>query len=107
MTEMRHAPIILPPPRSAVHFVGIGGAGMVGLARILIAQGYRVSGSDRCDSPALATLRGLGATVHVGHGAAYVGDAALVVITAAVRDENAEVATARERGIPVIKRAAL
>jgi UDP-N-acetylmuramate--alanine ligase len=99
--------ITLPPPGSAVHFVGIGGAGMVGLARILMAQGCRVSGSDRSDAPVLATLRGLGATVHVGHDAAYVGDAALVVISAAIRDDNAEVAVARERGIPVIKRAAL
>jgi len=98
---------MLPPPGSAVHFVGIGGAGMIGLARILIAQGYRVSGSDRSDSPALATLRGLGATVHVGHDASYIGDASLVVITAAVRDDNAEVAAAHARGIPVIKRAAL
>jgi UDP-N-acetylmuramate--alanine ligase len=99
--------VTLPPPGGAVHFVGIGGAGMVGLARILIAQGFRVSGSDRSDAPALATLRGLGATVHVGHDAAYVGDAALVVISAAVRDDNAEVAAARARGIPVVKRAAL
>ncbi|HEV7185418.1 MAG TPA: Mur ligase domain-containing protein, partial [Leifsonia sp.] len=47
--------VMLPPPGGAVHFVGIGGAGMVGLARILIAQGFRVSGSDRSDAPALAT----------------------------------------------------
>ncbi len=80
---------------------------MIGLARILIAQGYRVSGSDRSDAPALATLRGLGAAVHVGHDAAYVEDAALVVISAAVRDDNVELAAARARGIPVIKRAAL
>jgi UDP-N-acetylmuramate--alanine ligase len=97
----------LPPPGGAVHFVGIGGAGMVGLARILIAQGFRVSGSDRSDAPALATLRGLGATVHVGHDAAYLAGAALVVISAAVRDDNVEVAAARGRGIPVVKRAAL
>lgn len=107
MIDMPRDTVMLPPPGSAVHFVGIGGAGMVGLARILIAQGYRVSGSDRSDSPALATLRGLGAIVHVGHDASYVGDAARVVITSAVRDDNAEVAAARERGISVIKRAAL
>lgn len=100
-------PVTLPPRGSAVHFVGVGGAGMVGLARILIAQGYRVSGSDRSDAPALATLRDLGATVHIGHDASYLGDAALVVVTAAVRDENPEITAARMRGIPVIKRAAL
>ncbi|MGI8854317.1 MAG: UDP-N-acetylmuramate--L-alanine ligase [Thermomicrobiales bacterium] len=101
------AAITLPPPGGRVHFVGIGGAGMVGLARILIAQSYRVSGSDRSDAPALATLRGLGATVQVGHDAAYIADAALVVISAAIRDDNAEVAAARARGTPVLKRAAL
>jgi UDP-N-acetylmuramate--alanine ligase len=107
MTEMTHAAITLPPAGAAVHFVGIGGAGMVGLARILLAQGYRVTGSDRSDSPTLRMLRDLGAAVHVGHDAAYVGDAALVVISAAVRDENVELAAARARGISVVKRAAL
>ncbi len=97
----------LPRAGTTVHFVGIGGAGMVGLARILLAQGYRVTGSDRSDSPALALLRDLGAVVHVGHDAGYVGDAALVVISAAVSDENVELAAARARGIPVVKRAAL
>jgi UDP-N-acetylmuramate--alanine ligase len=107
MIDVARQPVMLTPPGSAVHFVGIGGAGMSGLARILIEQGYRVSGSDRSESPALATLRGLGATVHVGHDASYVGDASLVVITAAVRDDNPEVAAAIQRGVPVIKRAAL
>jgi UDP-N-acetylmuramate--alanine ligase len=99
--------VALPPPGGTVHFVGIGGAGMVGLARILIAQGFRVSGSDRSDGPALATLRSLGVTVHVGHDAAHLADAALVVISAAVRDDNAEVAAARARGVPIVKRAVL
>jgi len=107
MTERTYAPITLPRVGATVHFVGIGGAGMVGLARILLAQGYRVTGSDRSDSPALRMLRDLGVAVHVGHGAASVGDAALVVISAAVRDENVEWAAARARGIPVVKRAAL
>ncbi len=107
MSEMTRVDVILPPVGSAVHFVGIGGAGMIGLARILLAQRYRVTGSDRGDSPGLATLRELGAMVHVGHDAAYVGDAALVVISAAVRDENVEFAAARARGVPVVKRAAL
>jgi UDP-N-acetylmuramate--alanine ligase len=107
MTETMRAAITLPPADAAVHFVGIGGAGMIGLARILLAQGYRVTGSDRSDSPALGILRDLGAAVHVGHNAASLADAALVVISAAVRDENVELAAARARGIPVVKRAAL
>lgn len=97
----------LPPLPGSVHFVGIGGAGMNGLARLLLEGGYRVSGSDRADSPALAELRAAGAMVFVGHDVAQVRDAALVVITAAVGDENPEVAAARARGIPVVKRAAL
>ncbi len=101
------AAIALPPPVAHVHFVGAGGAGMVGLARIMLAQGYRVSGSDRSDSPALAALRDLGAEVYVGHDAAYLGDAALVVRTAAAPETNVEVAAALVRGVPVIKRAAL
>lgn len=102
MTEMT-----LPPAGATVHFVGIGGAGMVGLARILLVQGYRVTGSDRSDSPILLMLRDLGAAVHIGHHADYVGDAALVVISAAVREENVELIAARARGIPIVKRAAL
>jgi len=100
-------PLALPPPPGPVHFVGIGGAGMIGLARLLLADGYRVSGSDRADTPALAALRAGGATVYVGHDAAQVGDAALVIITAAVNTANPEVAAALARGIPVVKRAAL
>lgn len=80
---------------------------MVGLARIMRARGYRVSGSDRTDSPALAALRDAGAAVWVGHDAAHLGDAALVVRTAAVTEGNVEVAAAMARGVPVVKRAAL
>jgi UDP-N-acetylmuramate--alanine ligase len=101
------APTALPPPGGHIHFVGIGGAGMVGLARIMEARGYRVSGSDRTESPALDALRALGAAVYVGHDAAWLGDAALVVRTAAAPETNVEVAAALARGVPVIKRAAL
>ena len=107
MIDATYAPVSLPPLGATIHFVGIGGAGMVGLARILLAQGYHITGSDRSDSPALQTLHALGADVHVGHAAAYIGGAALVVISAAVRDENVELTAARARGIPVVKRAAL
>lgn len=108
MTEpFLRAAVPLPAAGARVHFVGVGGAGMIGLARIMLARGYRVSGSDRADSPALAALRACGAAVRVGHAATYLGDAALVVRTAAVTEEHVEVAAAMARGVPVIKRAAL
>ncbi len=107
MIERTDTAIMLPRVGATIHFVGIGGAGMVGLARILLAQGYHVTGSDQSDSSALLMLRDLGAVVHVGHDAASLGDAALVIISAAVRDENVELAAARARGMPIIKRAAL
>lgn len=105
--------IVSPPERiltaeklGRVHFVGIGGAGMSGIARILLARGIAVSGSDAKDSGVLAGLRALGADVHVGHDAANVGLAETVVVSTAIRDSNPEVVEARERGIPVLPRAA-
>ena len=95
-----------PPYRSA-HLVGVGGAGMSGIARILLARGARVSGSDAKDSVTLRALTALGATVTVGHDAANVPeDAEVVVVSTAIRPSNAEVVAARERGVPVIPRAA-
>jgi UDP-N-acetylmuramate--alanine ligase len=90
----------------AVHLIGIGGAGMSGIARILLARGHTVSGSDAKDSRALAALRALGATVHVGHHAEHVGVVDTVVMSTAIRDRNPELLAARERGIAVIPRAA-
>jgi len=89
-----------------VHFVGIGGAGMSGIARILLARGIPVSGSDAKDSTALAALRALGATVYVGHAAGQVGDADTVVVSTAIRESNPEFAQARARGLRVLPRAA-
>jgi UDP-N-acetylmuramate--alanine ligase len=89
----------------AVHFVGIGGAGMSGIARILIARGVAVSGSDRRDSPTLLALRALGARVAVGHDPAHLGDADTVVVSTAIRADNPELAAARERGLRVLPRA--
>ena len=80
-----------------VHFVGIGGAGMSGIARVLLARGSRVSGSDAKESRALRELQALGATVHVGHDAAHVEGADTVVVSSAVRETNAELAAARAR----------
>jgi UDP-N-acetylmuramate--alanine ligase len=89
-----------------VHFVGIGGAGMSGIARIMLARGTKVSGSDSGASPALDELAALGARVHVGHAAEQVGDADTLVISSAIRDSNPELAEARRRGLRVLHRAA-
>jgi UDP-N-acetylmuramate--alanine ligase len=89
----------------AVHLVGIGGAGMSGIARILLARGVAVSGSDRRESPTLLALRALGARVEVGHEAAHVGEADTVVVSTAIRDDNPELLAARERGLRVLPRA--
>ena len=88
-----------------IHFVGIGGAGMSGIAEVLLNLGYQVSGSDLSDSPVLQRLRDLGATVQVGHDARNVASADVVVTSSAVRPENPEVVTARERRLPVVPRA--
>ena len=89
-----------------VHFVGIGGAGMSGIARIMLARGTEVSGSDSGASAALDELAALGARVHVGHAADQVGDADTLVVSSAIRDSNPELAEARRRGLRVLHRAA-
>lgn len=87
-----------------VHFVGIGGAGMSAIARILLARSITVSGSDARDSPVLAQLGGLGATVHTGHNAHWAASADTVVVSTAIRDDNPEVVAARDAGALVIHR---
>jgi UDP-N-acetylmuramate--alanine ligase len=88
-----------------VHLVGIGGAGMSGIARVLLARGVPVTGSDAKDSRSIAALRALGATVHIGHDASNVEGADTVVVSSAIRDSNVELRAARERGIRVLPRA--
>ncbi|GAB6984712.1 UDP-N-acetylmuramate--L-alanine ligase [Nocardioides pyridinolyticus] len=98
---------ILPADRlGRVHFVGIGGAGLSGIARIMLARGIEVSGSDGTDSPTLDALRALGARVHVGHEAAQVGDADTLVVSTAVREDNPEYVEAVRRGLRVLPRSA-
>jgi UDP-N-acetylmuramate--alanine ligase len=87
-----------------VHLVGVGGAGMRNLARLLIARGLRVSGSDLKEGAALDGLRELGAEIHVGHDAAHVADPDAVVISSAIPADNAELRAAEARGIPVWRR---
>nr|WP_255429817.1 UDP-N-acetylmuramate--L-alanine ligase [Streptomonospora sp. PA3] len=89
-----------------VHFIGIGGVGMSGIARVLLQLGAEVTGSDAKDGPLLHELEALGAATHVGHDAAHVGTADTVVVSSAVREDNPELAEARERGLRVIPRAA-
>jgi UDP-N-acetylmuramate--alanine ligase len=89
-----------------VHLIGIGGAGMSGIARILLARGAAVSGSDAKDSRTVLALRALGADVSVGHDAAHLPEPpATVVVSSAIRESNPELAAARERGLPVVHRA--
>ncbi len=88
-----------------IHFVGIGGIGMSGIAEVLINLGYPVSGSDIKRSPVTNRLKRLGATVSIGHRAQNLKDADVVVISSAIRHENPEVVSARKRGIRVIQRA--
>src|SRR3954447_26323942 len=102
-----HAPL-LPPSPAKVHFVGVGGIGMSGLARILNVWGYHISGSDASASPLLDELDAEGIAVRIGHNAIDAATTAdLVVSTAAVRVDNPEVMAALAAGRPLIKRARL
>lgn len=97
----------LPDPPARIHFVGIGGIGVSGLARMLRERGYQVSGSDMVASPVTAELEAEGIEVRIGHAAAHVAGADFVVMTAAAKADNPELVAAREQGIPAVKRAAV
>ncbi len=88
-----------------IHFVGIGGIGMSGIAEVLVNLGYRVTGTDLAQSDTTRRLTELGATVHEGHSPEHLGDADVVVTSSAVGRDNSEVVAARQRKIPVIPRA--
>ena len=88
-----------------IHFVGVGGSGMSGIAEVLANQGFTVSGSDLAESAATRRLAGLGVRVVVGHSAANVEDADAVVVSTAVKEDNPEVAAARQRHVPIVPRA--
>jgi len=94
----------VPAELGTVHFVGIGGSGMSGIARILLGMGHKVTGSDLRDTDAVATLRELGAEIFIGHDAAHLGNPDTVVVTSALWPTNPEYLLAKERGIPVIHR---
>src|SRR5215472_13926565 len=120
--QRRAAPKLLAPPRGAgaqrlggamkhavrnIHFVGIGGAGMSGIAEILHNLGYRISGSDQSESATTRALAAHGVRVAIGHDAANVEGADAVVTSSAVRSDNPEVIAARARRIPVVARAVM
>src|SRR6202522_2799813 len=95
----------LPNQIGPIHFVGIGGIGMSGIAEVLLNLGHQVQGSDLSDNANVKRLREQGATVFVGHDKANLGAAAVVVISSAVKRDNPEVVEARARRIPVARRA--
>src|SRR2546426_949273 len=95
----------LPREIGPVHFVGIGGIGMSGIAEVLINLGYTVQGSDASDSANVKRLRDKGAKVTVGHAADNLGDAEVVVVSTAIKRDNPELTAARARRLPVVRRA--
>jgi len=88
-----------------IHFVGIGGAGMSGIAEVLLNLGYQVSGSDAADNSVTRRLSGMGATVFQGHAAEHAANADVLVISSAIKEDNPEVQAARAAHIPVVARA--
>jgi len=95
----------LPTSMDRPHFIGIGGAGMSGIAKILAQRGAAVAGSDAKESATAEALRALGATVHIGHAAEHLADdATCVVVSSAIRADNPELARAAELGVPVVHR---
>ncbi|MGC4945914.1 UDP-N-acetylmuramate--L-alanine ligase [Streptomyces sp. DT224] len=95
----------IPAAMERPHFIGIGGAGMSGIAKILAQRGAKVAGSDAKESPTAEALRALGATVHIGHAAGHLADdASCVVVSSAIRADNPELVRAGELSVPVVHR---
>src|SRR3546814_5168773 len=95
----------LPLDLGMIHFVGIGGIGMSGIAEVLANLGYQVQGSDMSENANVQRLRKLGVKVAVGHRAENLGEAQVVVVSSAIKAGNPEVDTARQRFIPIVRRA--
>jgi UDP-N-acetylmuramate--alanine ligase len=95
----------LPSDIGPIHFIGIGGIGMSGIAEVLINLGYTVQGSDASDSANVKRLRERGARITLGHSAAALGEAEVVVISTAIKRENPELTAARAQRLPVVRRA--
>ncbi|WP_031086464.1 UDP-N-acetylmuramate--L-alanine ligase [Streptomyces sp. NRRL WC-3549] len=95
----------IPAALERPHFIGIGGAGMSGIAKILAQRGAKVAGSDAKESAGAEALRALGATVHIGHAAGHLADdASCVVVSSAIRPDNPELVRAKELSVPVVHR---
>ena len=109
MPELTNPPLVYQVPEMRrirhIHFVGIGGAGMSGIAEVLSNQGYDVSGSDLKKSPVTDRLEGLGVTVMIGHQEQNSANADVVVVSSAVTGDNPEVVAARDRRVPIVPRA--
>ena len=101
----KHFPIPEMRRIRRIHFVGIGGVGMSGIAEVLLNQGYDISGSDRQESPVTNRLSRLGADIVFGHAANNVLGADVVVVSTAIQSTNPELEAARTRRIPVVRRA--
>ncbi|MGE4371524.1 MAG: UDP-N-acetylmuramate--L-alanine ligase [Xanthobacter sp.] len=95
----------LPSGLGPIHFVGIGGIGMSGIAEVLHNLGYTVQGTDAAENANVKRLRDLGITVHIGHDAAHMENAAVLVVSSAIKRDNPELAAARARRLPVVRRA--
>jgi UDP-N-acetylmuramate--alanine ligase len=95
----------LPRDIGPIHFVGIGGIGMSGIAEVLLNLGYAVQGSDAAENANVKRLREKGATVSVGHSATNLGDAEVVVVSTAIKRDNPELVAARAKRVPVVRRA--
>src|SRR5512137_445789 len=95
----------LPAELGPIHFVGIGGIGMSGIAEVLHNQGYTVQGSDASDSANVKRLRDKGISCFVGHAAENLGEAAVVVVSTAIKRDNPELVAARDKRLPVVRRA--
>ena len=102
---MRDAPTRVPFDIGTIHFIGIGGIGMSGIAEIMRNLGYRVQGSDAVENANVKRLRALGIPVALGHDAGNLGDAVVVVYSSAVKPGNAEFEAARKRKLPLVRRA--
>ena len=93
----------LPQDIGPIHFVGIGGIGMSGIAEVLMNLGYTVQGSDASDSANVKRLRDKGAKIAIGHSAAALGDAKVVVVSTAIKRDNPELTAARAQRLPVVQ----
>src|SRR5262249_3721677 len=95
----------LPPDIGPIHFIGIGGIGMSGIAEVLFNLGYKVQGSDAAENANVKRLREKGATISVGHAGNNLGDAEVVVVSTAIKRDNPELVAARAKRVPVVRRA--